>query len=204
MSRFLKYSFTLLVCLIAFACSQVQQDEKYKLPSENEINEVVQAVVIQDSLFYDDKSGIPLATDLYKLEIYFHDTIKYGQNPPRLPWINNFYELVGIHGNNASFTSQDSSYLIYQNKNLLEFRLDTTKFNNLILTTRLEQESKLKAREKTKFYYFSIPLFNNDQSIAYVELSFVCRKLCGYGNGFVLEKRNGIWGIVRKDTKWYE
>ncbi|MEJ8803495.1 hypothetical protein [Pontibacter sp. H249] len=199
----LKYNFFLFLLLFAFSCNQVQQEEKYKLPSEEDVNKVIQAVIIQDSLFHGEKSEIPLATDLYKLQIYFPDTIKLRRDP-QFPWINNFYKLVGIHGVNAPFTAHDSSFLLYQNNMLVNSRLDTNKFDNLNFTTLLEQEPKLIAREKTAFYYFSIPLFNNHQSRAYVELKFVCRKLCGYGNGFVMEKRNGNWEIVQKDIKWYE
>ncbi len=204
MLRFLMYCYTLLLCLFAFACNQVQQEEKYKLPSESEINEVIQAIIVQDSLFYGEQSNIPLSIDLYKLDIYFPDTALFGQDPPPVPWKNNFYELIGIHGENAPFTVLDSSYLHFQNRKLQELELKKANHKDIKLITYQKQKQKLKTSEESAFYYFSIPLFDNDQSRAYVELMFICWKLCGYGNGYVLEKRKGNWVIVQKEVKWYE
>ncbi|OKL39745.1 hypothetical protein [Pontibacter flavimaris] len=202
MWRFLKYSYTLPLCLLVFCCKQVQEEEYSRL-TEQDINEVIHAIVVQDSLFYGKSSDIPLSTDLFRLDLYFPDATLNGQDPPPVPWKSNFYELIGLHGKTSPFTVQDSSYLLFQYEKLQGFVLDRGIYRNIHFTTWEEQEPKLRAQEHTAFYELSIPLFSADKTKVYVEMNYRCYKLCGYGKEYVLEKTNGKWIVVKKSVKWF-
>jgi hypothetical protein len=51
----------------------------------------------------------------------------------------------------------------------------------------------------TGIRHFSAVGFNSEKTIAFVEMDFVCGGLCGHGQPYVLQKRNGRWQEYRQD-----
>jgi len=54
---------------------------------------------------------------------------------------------------------------------------------------------------KVRFYEFYYPLFNKNQTVAYLQYDYICPS-CSRGNALILKKEYGMWKIVYKRERW--
>jgi hypothetical protein len=191
-----KILFIYLFLLIA--CKSEKLKEKIPVPNKIEINEIVKAIVSQDSLYAQD---ILLSQDLRKIKISTrpHTII---QSPIDINSIN-IKELMVVKSNNQHFFSKsDSSYILSQNDTMRTFQIDKILSKRIKLTTSIEQGKKRKSGNPISFYDITIPIFSLDQKVAFVELTHNCSGLCGKAIAIFLEKINGKWIIVKQKMLW--
>ena len=56
--------------------------------------------------------------------------------------------------------------------------------------------------KRINFYEFYYPLFNNDQTLAYIQYDHICPDECGAGKTIILKKDSCSWKIVYKGGRW--
>lgn len=195
---------SILLIFIALACKN-KPKKTFVLPSDYEINSIVEAVIYQDSLpvlkdkHYKSKLIKFLAIDLTNLRIFFPDTTLNYPPPPDIGNIS-MRDLIRIQANEKPFfQDSDSSFIIYQTRHLKSFLLKNQMFTRLNLTTTKSE----KENWRTGHMYFSstIPVLSLDRKHAYVERDFHCTD-CGGGNAIYLNKINNKWIIVDRRTTW--
>ena len=194
------------VLFIAFSCSQ-NKKEKPNTNSESitNINEIVEAIIIQDSLdvFSKSKDSPMFCSELRKLKIFIPEKIENGLTPPPPPRDIYITSLLN-HSiqEEVFFSSKDSLYLLKQNLNPERLKIETELINQLNTTTVEKELIKRKYHRKYRLYEMTIPVFSIDRQKAYVQLDYFCGSLCGGGKAIYLKKINGKWTIIQKWGTW--
>lgn len=188
----------LLSVLTLFKCQNKVNDVGV---TSKDINEVVEAIIQQDSLdvLIGNESNIMFCRELRKTGIEVQLEGDDGMKPP--PRLGNIFitSLLNEEVNGeVLFSARDSLYLLSQNSIPDIIEIDKSVSEKLNYTTFGVESKKRDNGEKYNFYNLSIPIFSLDREKAYLELRHRCGALCGSGKSFYLKKVNGKWRIVRK------
>ncbi|MEZ5044989.1 MAG: hypothetical protein R2828_34145 [Saprospiraceae bacterium] len=92
------------------------------------------------------------------------------------------------------FTSKDFEY--FEKQELDSKRIE---LSNEIFGSR---KSKVNIETKKPYVYFSIPIFNSEKDIAWIQTGLVCGSLCGEGRTLILQKKNGKWMKLKEKRDW--
>jgi len=199
----------LLLCSILFSCHEPKKD--YPIPSNKDINDVVRAVISQQTIVertdsagrtIDKRTGrilsnsldnLSLSVDLRKVKVVPADqesiygvTINFLVDPKM----------------SSHFNQIDYHYLFFQNDTLSHFKIDTAAIPNTVFTNA-DKLKKTKGRNDDRPYYrLSIPVFSLDQKQAYVLLDIFIGLNNAQGYAFIVKKINGKWQIIRQWSTW--
>jgi len=196
--------YTLII--LAFCNCQNKKEKTTLNPQEiKDINEVVEAVIMEDSLdvFSKNKDSRVICNKLRKLNIIVPEKRKDGiifLPPPRDIYITNLLK-TKIKDQNF-FSSKDSLYLLKQNLNLENLKIARNLLIKLNTATIEEAEKKYINGEKIRFYEMTIPVFSSDRQRAYIQLDYSCGRLCGSGREIYLQKIKGKWLIIEQWRSW--
>ena len=212
---------TILITLITIILVSCSNNEKivYQLPSEKDINEIIETIILKDSIpifinnaapdTLEKKDGskfiiLPInnkfSIDLEKYRVFFpiQDTENIEIPPPPGMGVN-FSSLVNFNYSDTTiyFAKSDSSYICFQNDTLNHF------IYNGRLTKQINTTKTAKQKEKKESYYaITLPIFSTDRKKAYVEVTFRCWGLCGGATGYILVKKSGHWEIAIRRGLW--
>ena len=206
----MKQLFSIFLVFSLLACKN-KTEKTFVLPSDDEINSIVEAVIYQDSLpvLKDStlfqryrKNTDKLSVDLRKIKLIFPDkTLKIQPPPP--PNSLSVSDLLNLMLNgNRFFNKNDSLGIVYQNEHIKSFIIDERISIKVLATTYVEERKKRETLNNIQYYDLSIPIFSTDRKRAYVEVNFNCSGLCGGGEAIYLEKINNKWKIVDKKMTW--
>lgn len=204
----------LIIAFIFFNCRNKAENEKSESKSDlkteqieniEETNEIVQAIINQDSLdiLKSNSESIAFCTELRKITIEIPIKQKNGIIFPPAPgniFINNLLN-DKVNGE-IFFSSKDSLAIILQNSNPEKIKIKESITEKLNTTTFEKEMTKRKKGKEYDFYEMTIPIFSLDKQKVYVELNHSCGALCGNGKGIYLKKINGKWKIVEKWETW--
>jgi hypothetical protein len=204
----------LIIAFIFFNCRNKSENEKSESKSDlkteqieniEETNEIVQAIINQDSLdiLKSNSESIAFCTELRKITIEIPIKQKNGIIFPPAPgniFINNLLN-DKVNGE-IFFSSKDSLAIILQNSNPEKIKIKESITEKLNTTTFEKEMTKRKKGKEYDFYEMTIPIFSLDKQKVYIELNHSCGALCGNGKGIYLKKINGKWKIVEKWETW--
>lgn len=198
----------ILYTIIIFAfCNCQNKKEKTSVAAEQikDINEIVEAIIIQDSLnvFSKSEDSTMFCSELRKLKIHI---------PPKKNKNLFFYRLPeGIYitdllpskiKGKTFFSSKDSLYLLEQNSNPEKLKIGKSIVEKLNTTTTEKTKLQHKSGQRLRFYEMTIPILSADKQNAYVELDYQSGYLYGTGKAIYLKKINGKWKIIVQYRNW--
>jgi len=198
----------ILYTIIIFTfCNCQNKKDKTSVAAEQikDINKIVEAIIIQDSLdvFSKSEDSIMFCSELRKLKISIPQKTKEGYIPPLLDREIYISDLLYNHPKEEVFFSvNDSLYLLKQNSNPQKLKIELNLLNKLNTTTVEKALIKRKNAEMFRFYEMTIPVFSLDRQKAYVQLDFFYAGLGGSGQAIFMEKINGKWKIIKKRQTW--
>ena len=99
--------------------------------------------------------------------------------------------------NNSFFLLKDSLNILNQNQTLKELKIPKSITQGF---KTVESTENLKITEK--YIQFSIPIFSEDNTKAYLEFDYYSDNENSYGNSIYLEKKNGKWKIEYIKGNW--
>ncbi|MFB9079330.1 hypothetical protein ACFFLS_05565 [Flavobacterium procerum] len=196
----------ILIFLVFSSCEKKEKRDESSILKSKNINEIVAAVIAQDSLpvSKNNASSRMFCVDLTKINIYIPEKSDNPNLPPP-PSFNGIsinQLLKSKVKEEIFFSTADSAFLISQNKEQNEFQIEEEIIKKINSTTSKEEKIKQEKGEKYDFYKITIPVFSKDMTKAYVELNHFCGSLCGEGRVLFLSKINGKWIIVANYQKW--
>lgn len=200
----------ILYILLIFAfCSCQNKKEKTSIATEQikDINEIVEAIIIQDSLdvFSKSEDSTAFCSELRKLNIHIPQK-KNSEDFILLPPLSGGIYITQLLPSKIKgqtfFSSKDSLYLLEQNSNPDKLKIGKSIVEKLNTTTIEKTKIKRKNRQRSRFYEMTIPIFSADKQNAYVELDYECGGLCGSGQAIYLKKINGKWKIIVQWQTW--
>ncbi|MBS7229530.1 hypothetical protein KHA90_00710 [Flavobacterium psychroterrae] len=199
---------TLYIIIIIAFCSCQQKKEETNITSQEmkNIDEIVEAIIIQDSLnvFSKSEDSTMFCSELRKLKIHIPPKKKNNDfilmPPSEGKYITSFipFKIKGY----TFFSSKDSLYLLAQNLNPEKLAIEKKLINKWNNTTIEKIKTRRKNKQKSRFYEMTIPVFSVDRQSAYVELDYQCGGLCGSGQDIFLKKINGKWKIIVQWQSW--
>ena len=195
-----------LILILTFSSllSCKNSKEKAELAKANNINEIVETVITEDSLnvLKTKTNSKRLNEDLTVIDIYTPVKDKYGfiHTSPihRSAWEVSIEDILR-YKNIGLFSSKDSLYLLKQNSNPQKFKIDETILQKVNQTT---WKKEFDLGTKHDYYEMTIPLFSLDNKNAYLELIHLYGQMQGTGKAIYLKKINGRWKIIKKKAKW--
>ncbi|MFC5270131.1 hypothetical protein [Adhaeribacter terreus] len=187
----------LTIGLTFFACQKRNNEQDFVVPSDNEINKIIQAVLIQDSL---DEST-PIQWELKNPKIAERGDSEIPPPPP-MPGTIYIDDLLSRKIDGKFFiTPSDTFFIKVQSLIHLDFKIDSVLIKNNFMTEDAQQD-KFEKTGKINYYRFTKPLFSKDKKKAYIQLDIICRRLCGAGLEYFLIKRNNKWIIADTRQRW--
>ena len=197
-----------IVLIFAFYSCQ-NKKEKTSIASEQikDINEIVEAIIIQDSLdvFSKSEDSTAFCSELRKLKIHIPQK-KNSEDFILLPPLSGGIYITQLVPSKIKgqtfFSSKDSLYLLEQNSNPDKLKIGKSIVEKLNTTTIEKTKIRRKNRQRSRFYEMTIPIFSADKQNAYVELDYECGGLCGSGQAIYLKKINGKWKIILQWQSW--
>ncbi|MDW8849422.1 hypothetical protein SD960_04905 [Flavobacterium sp. MMLR14_040] len=198
---------TLYTIIIIAFCSCQKKKEKTNIALEEikNINQIVEAIIIQDSLnvLSKNEDSTMFCSELKRLNIYIPEKRNDGLNLPPPPQDIYITELINSTIKEESFfSSKDSLYLLEQNSNPEKLKIEKDLINKLNSTTIEKAIIRNKKVRPFRFYEMTIPVLSLDRQKAYVQLGYHCGSLCGTGKAIYLKKVNGKWLIIQKWETW--
>ena len=195
--------------LIFAFCSCQNKKEKTSIATEQikDINEIVEAIIIQDSLdvFSKSEDSTAFCSELRKLKIHIPQK-KNSEDFILLPPLSGGIYITQLVPSKIKgqtfFSSKDSLYLLEQNSNPDKLKIGKSIVEKLNTTTIEKTKIRRKNRQRSRFYEMTIPIFSADKQNAYVELDYECGGLCGSGQAIYLKKINGKWKIILQWQSW--
>jgi len=203
--RYLLLGITFLI----FSCKNDTAKEK-DIPDNQLISEIIIETIKQDSL----DTSVPMSNRLIS---YYNYTENIEKNsdlefppppppPPPPPTDDNgkplnlhYFRLYQERLIGYTITTEDSIFFERQCANTQNIELDSIRFKDII---RVEDNTrrkpgKLRSRE---IFEFSIPLFNSEKNLVWVEYNKRC-PACGYGRMVIFKKTKNAWlGIASYET----
>lgn len=200
-----------LVTLLLFGCRA--PEKKYSIPSKKDINEIVKAVISQQTIAdrFDStgkvitgKPGIARFNPLDDLHLNINLSRPWSTGDTGLNHIN--IESLFTPQRNAGFLKKDSLYVVFQCRIQKGLKIDTAELTNHMFTSDAEMKAIRNRSRKEYFAYYyyqiSVPLFSSDQKQAYLMLDSYYMRSQAVGYAFILKKINGKWKIVKQDITW--
>jgi hypothetical protein len=199
----------LLLCSIFFSCHHPKKD--YPIPSSQDINDVVRAVISQQTIVerndsagrvIDKRTGrirsnslgnLSLSVDLIKVKVVSADLESNYKVPINFlidPKMSDHFDQV------------DYNYLFFQNDTLSRFKIDTAAIANTVFTNATKLEKTQGKNYGMPYYWLSIPVFSLDKKQAYVVLDVFIGMNNTQGYAFIVKKINDKWLIVRQWSTW--
>ena|GEM_PF-5530196 len=180
----------------------------FKLPQANEYNQIIAAILKQDTTFI--HSGFLnteyIGADLTEIKIRSTTLKRDTANTQVLTedfsvFHVNIRELRHYFITNPDTFKIDSLYFAFQNDSAKPLVIDTTIISFVKIAT---DKMKKQNRGKNTFGYFqfSQPVFNKNLSKAYVQADLICNGLCGEGMTYILEKVNNKWKLKFAIVRW--
>ncbi len=194
-SRFnmLKSIFSLFIMGSLFvSCSKLKEEKNIYESQEiiKEINAVIKAVLIEDSI-YNNFPDFKLVSYLPKFIIFEKKSnVKIG--PP--PYSDYFYPDIKSEFKGFMLNMEDINFLELQKRQSTRIELSDSIFG--------DRKSTKVEKTKNSYVYFSLPLFNAQLNLAYLQMGLHCGHLCGIGQTVLLIKKNGKWRIVKRHADW--
>jgi hypothetical protein len=202
----MKKNILYIVMIFVFSNCQNKKEETNIASEETKnINEIVEAIIIQDSLnvFLKSEDSTMFCNELRRLNIYIPEKRNDGLALPPPPQDIYITELINSKIKGESFfSSKDSLYLLKQNSNPEKLKIEKDLINRLNTITIEKLETQYKKGQRIRFYEMTIPVFSLDKQKAYVQLGYHCGRLCGNGKAIYLKKINGKWKIITKWETW--
>jgi hypothetical protein len=205
----MKKTFFLAFTFLAFTnCNTKSKQAEYNAIRVKEINKIVETIIVDDSLnvLKDNEHSKMLSENLFRLTVFVPEKSKNNDVlPPPPPSFNNvsINELLNNRTeDNIFFKSVDSTYLLEQNLEEKNLKLNKNLIAKINSTTKQIELNKKEKGESFDFYEMSIPIFSYDKQKAYVELNHYCGGLCGNGVSIYLKKINGKWKIIQIVEGW--
>lgn len=201
----MKYIQLLLVSILFCSCQNKKSDIGSDTFYSDEINEIVETIIIQDSLnvFKNYSNSDHICRDLRKLTVEVPIPNDDGLIYPPLP--GNIY-ITELFSNgkdeNLFFSSMDSTFILAQNSNHEKFQISKVIAEDLNISTFNLETAKSKTGQNYNFFQISIPIFSRDGLNAYVQLDYRCGYLCGNGKDIFLKKINEKWKIIAAYKSW--
>lgn len=212
----------IILIVLLFSCVQVKPKKVFSLPNFNDINDIIETIVLKDSLpvlldnsesdtvhtkglpdYIIHHGNKPLSVDLSKMKVIVPEISPKGLTRVYLENMVDISELLNAKVKGENFFSEDDSlYFLFQNDTLKQFRINEKFANKLTQTTFAEQSNRRKTNERINYYDLTIPVFSLDNKKAYVEVTYNCSGLCGGATAIYLEKINGVWTIMHTLTLW--
>ncbi|MBS3922003.1 MAG: hypothetical protein KGZ37_02495 [Nitrosarchaeum sp.] len=196
---------SIAILFIFLGCDDNYNPKKtFLLPDEKDINDIVEAVVNQDSMPFLKTNipyPIPLSLDLRKIRVTVPDTATEVPPPVDHTTISIFNLFNSVVDYQRFFERTDSSYFLFQNNSLDSFIIDKTLTKKLVTTTFSEQRQKTASNLSVRYYDLTIPILSTDHRKAYIELTNNCSD-CGGATAFYLEKINSKWTVVGWQRLW--
>ena len=192
--------------LFLLSCKKSESKTELEIKQVNDINQIVQVVIIEDSLKV-LKNGTDtrmFCKELTKLSVYVPEKTKDGIIPPPPPPSFNQVSIEDLlhYRKSFYFSAKDSLSLLKQNSNPEKFKIEESLAEKINQTTKEKEIYKKKMDRPFDFYEMTIPLFSLNHQKAYLELNHYCGGLCGSGISIYLQKINGKWKIVNKRQTW--
>lgn len=186
-----KYIIVILVAIL-IGCST--ENNIYDLTeTKTEIENLISQIIETDSIekHYPDYvivSILPKYVSRSKKEEF-----KPGP-PPNADYLfpNLEYEFKEL--NEIEFTSKDFEYFDKQEMDSKRIELSDEIFGS--------RKSNVSIETKKTYVYFSIPIFNSNKDIAWIQTGLVCGSLCGEGRTLILQKKNGKWIKMKEKRDW--
>jgi hypothetical protein len=197
----------LIIYLSFTSCKNSNYKIEFDSSKINEVNNIVEAIIIQDSLdvLKSKKESSYFLENLVKLNIIIPVKEKKGVVTIPLPFFNNVtseHLITRKINDKLFFTKIDSANIVSQNSYPNELKLAKKIMSEINSITIEEVKAKRKKEEYLNLYTMSIPIFSLDNKKAYVQLDNHCGRLCGEGIEIFLEKINGKWKIIFKQGTW--
>ena len=196
------------ILIIAFyGCQNKKEETNIASEEIKNINEIVEAIIIQDSLnvFSKSEDSTMFCSELRKLNIYIPPKKKNNDDiilPPKSDGIYISQLLPSTIKGYTFFSSKDSLFLLEQNSNREKLTI-AKKIINKLNNTKIEKiKIRRKDKQRSRFYEMTIPVFSMDRQSAYVQLDYQCGGLCGSGQDIFLKKINGRWKIIVQWQSW--
>jgi len=185
----------LFVILLASVICGSSCKKTYPVPSNKDINAIVQ-IITQDTSLINQYS---LSKDLRKLKVVDVDTADGKIHMPFPPGSNKIYFLSFIIS--KYWFEKDKEYLFFQNDILKKYTIAQNDIGRLHLTSFEEQKTNGNKRNYNWYCDLTIPIFSLDQKHAYVEITY--HNPGGGGASVIfLKKENGNWKILNKYMLW--
>lgn len=189
----------IIACLFLFiGCLENKPGKAFLPPNKKDINDIIQAVVMQDSLLFPDTDNlkqIPLSVNLRKLRVIVPDTTNNFPPPIDHSKISIFTLFNSLVNHQRFFERSDSSYFLSQNNSIDTCTIDKSITEKLAVTTLDEQQQKIDSGKLVHYYDLTIPILSADQMKAYIELTNNCSG-CGGATGIYLKKANNKWIVA--------
>lgn len=199
-----KKIFLLFFVSFLLSCSQ---ENKFSLNDNiDDFNEIIEAVIKEDSLkvFKNSNENYAVIEYLEKTEITNPKTQNRDSlvliTPPNSIVIGDLFHIWQV--NIKGFDKKDSLYLLSQNSNPDSLRIADRLLSKIKHLTHQQINNEWEKGNYVKSFAFKIPFISKDKSKAYLESSYRCGGLCRQGQGYFLEKKNGQWKIVKKWGTW--
>lgn len=199
-----------IILSIAFfsilSCNNSERKIEFTPSQVKEINEIVRVILEEDSLevFRNGKGHEMLCKELIRLNIYIPEKPINNKILIEPPLYNNISitDLPDYNKKSTLFKAVDSLYLLKQNLNPDKLEIDPTIVGEVNFTTKDKEINKKKADQPYSYYEMTIPLFSENNQVAYLELNHYCGRLCGSGKSVFLKRINGKWIIVNQWRTW--
>lgn len=195
------------VIIFTFCNCQNKKDKTIVAVEQiKDINEIVEAIIIQDSLnvFSKSEDSIMFCSELRKLKI--HIPPKNNKDLITLRPLSGGIDITllipGKIKGHTFFSSKDSLYLLAQNSNPEKLKIGKSIVEKLNTTTTEKTKLQHKSGQRLRFYEMTIPILSADKQNAYVELDYQSGYLYGTGRAIYLKKINGKWKIVVQYRNW--
>jgi hypothetical protein len=189
----MRYIILIFTFFSLLSCKNSESKTQIEISKAKDINEIVQAIIIEDSLNVSKKAkdSRMFCEELLKLNIYVPEKPKNGKTPPPPPPSFNDVSVEDLlhYKKSGLFNAKDSLHLLEQNSNPQKFKINKILFEKVNLTTREIEINKRKTGKPFSFYEMTIPVFSRDNQKAFVQLNHYCGGLCG--NGVSLYSQNG-------------
>jgi hypothetical protein len=162
----------LAVCLLALLNAQDAAKHKVKPYQDGEAYKVYSAV---------------LALEKGKSEVLISDTtVPFNQCAD-----SNSHKAVDVAIQDYKRTNKDHWLLGYQFDLKRPYKVLSA--NEVQQLLELDKSGKWRLSPYKGIHRFSAVGFNADKTIAFLEMDVICGGLCGHGEAFILEKKQGKW-----------
>lgn len=209
-------NYLFLILILAFSCKK--NSEKMEVRPKDEtldlkyevLNDLISDELKDDSLMAVNEKFISnYVYNISSKKIYLHSKSNNTDEPPPPPnlGINLDYDSIFLQKDSAYYTQQIKVLSDFKfNKNGIRKKLDYTSDEELYKIHQIKSGNfwtEFDKRYKNKcIRTFSVPFFNEDKTVCFVQNSTSCGPLSGGGNTAIYKKIKGKWMRIRTFDTW--